>query len=146
MRTPKHDEEQVASPWIEQLMEAVSGCWEWHALALHIGIQYRGPEDENDCWEVWVYPAMQEIVGGENDGETGWSGFNFDLSGLLKKIEANSLDLSSGMADPAEVVVDGEFLGQPVLLHVCLEPPDDVEATEIINVTRPEGPTVSEKG
>jgi hypothetical protein len=42
--------------------------------------------------------------------------------------------------------VDGKFLGQPVLLYVCLEPPDDVEATEIINVTRPEGPTISEKG
>jgi hypothetical protein len=118
MRTPKNKEKQMVSSWVEQLMEAVSGCWEWHALALHIGFQYRGPED----------------------------GFNFDLSRLLKEIEANALDLSSGMDDPAEVVVDGKFLGQPVLLHVCLEPPDDMEATEIINVTRPEGPTVSEKG
>src|SRR6516225_10161245 len=146
MRIPKHKEKQMASSWVEQLMEAVSGCWEWHSPALHIGFQYRGPEDEDDCWEVWVYPAMQEIVGGEDDGETGWSGFNFDLSGLLKEIEANALDLSSGMDDPAEIVVDGKFLGQPVLLHVCLEPPDDVDATEIINLTRPEGPTVSEKG
>jgi hypothetical protein len=133
-------------PWIDHLMEAVRGCWEWHSLALHIGFQYRGPEDAKDCWEVWVYPPMQEIVGGEDDGETGWSGFYFDLSGLLKEFEANSIDLSSGVADPAEIVVDGKFLGQPVLLHVCLEPPDDVEATEIINVTRPEGPTISEKG
>src|SRR5690348_5903132 len=32
----------MASLWVEQLMEAVSGCWEWNALALHIGFQYRG--------------------------------------------------------------------------------------------------------
>jgi hypothetical protein len=42
--------------------------------------------------------------------------------------------------------VEGKFRGKPVLLHLCLEPPQDLEATEIIDLTRPGGPTVSDKG
>jgi hypothetical protein len=113
---------------------------------LQIGFQYQEPEDTDDCWEVWVYPAVQEIVGGKNDGETGWSGFHFDLSGLLEEVEAEALNLSSAMVDPPELVLEGKFRGKQVLLHVCLEPPEDVEASEIIDLTRPEGPSVSEKG
>jgi hypothetical protein len=122
MGTPKH-EEQMANTWIDQFMEVVSDCWEWQALALKIGFRYRGPEDEDDCWEVWVFPAVQEIVGGKNDGETGWSGFNFDLSGLLEEVEDEALNVSSAMDDPAEIVLEGKFRGQSVLLHICLEPP-----------------------
>ncbi len=136
----------MANTWIDRLMEAVSACWEWHALALHIAFQYREPGDTDDCWEVWVYPPVQEIVGGKNDGETGWSGFHFDLSGLLEEVDAEALNVSSAMDGPPELVVEGKFRGKPVLLHVCLEPPEDVEATEIIDLTRPEGPSVSEKG
>ena len=32
-------------------------------------------------------------------------------------------------AGSPELVVEGKFRGKPVLLHVCLEPPEDVEAT-----------------
>src|SRR5436190_21724734 len=67
-RTPD-EEKSMASSWIDQLMEVVSSCWEWHALALRIGFQYTEPDDADDCWEVWVFPAIQEIVGGEDDGE-----------------------------------------------------------------------------
>jgi hypothetical protein len=125
----------------------VSGCWEWHALALRNGFQYTEPEDADDCWKVWVFPAVQEIVGGEDDGETGWSGFRFDLSGLLEEVKAEVLNVNTRMKhDPPELIVEGKFRGKEVLLHVCLEPPNDVEATEIIDLTRPEGPSVGEKG
>ena len=137
----------MAIRWIDQLMEAVSGCWEWHAVALHIGFQYREPEDADDCWEVWAYPAVHEIVGGKDDGETGWSGYNFDLSMLLEEVKAEALSISTGMQhDPPELVVEGKFRDKPLMLHVCLEPPDDVKASEIIDLTGPGGPRVSKKG
>jgi hypothetical protein len=137
----------MANTWIDQFMEAVSGCWEWHALALRIGFQYTEPDDADDCWEVWVFPAVQEIVGGEDDGETGWSGFHFSLSAFLEEVEAEDLSINSGMNDdPPELTVEGRFRGKDFLLHVCLEPPKDVEATEIIDLTKPEGPSVGEKG
>lgn len=136
----------MANRWLEQLMEAVSGCWEWHALALHIGFHYRQPEDKDDGCEVWVHPAMQEIVGGKHDGETGWSGFYFDVSGMLKEVEAEQISVRSRMADdPPELVVEGTFRGQQVVLHVCLEPPEDVEPTEVIDLTGPGGAGIREK-
>jgi hypothetical protein len=46
---------------------------------------------------------------------------------------------------PPEIVVEGKFRGKELLLHVCLEPPQDVEASEIIDLTGPEGASVREK-
>jgi hypothetical protein len=137
----------MADKWMNELMDAVSNCWQWHALALNIGFRYREPEDADDCREIWAYPAVQENVGGKDEGKTGWSGFHFNLSVLLEEVEAEALSVSTRMAnDPPEIIVEGKFRGQAVHLHVCLEPPEDVEATEIIDLTRPEGPSVSEKG
>jgi hypothetical protein len=38
----------MAKRWLRQLPGAVSGCWEWHFLALLIGCQYRQPEGPGD--------------------------------------------------------------------------------------------------
>jgi hypothetical protein len=118
------------------LIEAVGECWEWHALALHMGIHYREPQDKDDGWEVWVYPPVQEILGGKHDGETSWTGFNFDVSAFLEGFEAEHIGTGTGMGEaPPELLVDGRFRGREVLLHICLEPPEDTEATEIIDLT-----------
>jgi hypothetical protein len=66
----------MAKRWLRQLLGAVSKCWEWHSLALRIGCRYRPPEGQGDGWEVWVYPAVQEVGGGPHDGEAGWCGFH----------------------------------------------------------------------
>jgi hypothetical protein len=48
-------------------------------------------------------------------------------------------------AHPPEVTIEGRFQGKAVLLHVCLEPPEDTEATEILDLTEPGNATVREK-
>jgi hypothetical protein len=137
----------MPNPWIKHLIESVSGSWGWHRLPLHIGFQYREPKDADDCWEVWAYPAVQEIVGGKDDGETGWCGFNFDVTGFLEGFEAKGLTVSARMGQaPPELVVEGEFRDKPILLHVCLEPLDDVQTSEIIDLAGPGGPSVGKKG
>jgi hypothetical protein len=136
----------MASRWMNRLMEAISGCWEWHALALHVGFQYRKPQGEDDCWEVWAFPAVQEIVGGQHDGERGWSGFNFDLSRFLGQFEAEHISVSTARPhDPAEVTLEGRFRGKAVVLHLCFQPPEDAEPTEVIDLTGPGGASVREK-
>ena len=40
---------------------------------------------------------------------------------------------------------EGKFCKKYVFLHVCLEPPDDAEATEIIDVSGDNGPVVRDK-
>jgi hypothetical protein len=90
---------------------------------------------------------VPEILGGEHDGETSWCGFNFDVSALLESFEAEHIGMGTGMGEaPPELLVDGKFRGKEVLLHVCLEPPEDAEATEIIDLTTPGKASVREKG
>jgi hypothetical protein len=78
---------------------------------------------------------VQEFVGGKHDGETGWCGFNFDVSALSMEFEAEQISITTRMGqEPPELLVEGKFRGQEVLLHVCLEPPEGVEATEVIDL------------
>jgi hypothetical protein len=117
------------------------GRWQWQALELQIGFRYRQPEDEADCWEVWEFPAVQEILGGTHEGET----VNFD-SEFLTEFEAEHMGVSSAMSpDPPELILKGKLWGKAVLLHVSLKPPEDLGATEIIDLTAPGGSGVGEK-
>jgi hypothetical protein len=97
--------------------------------------------------EVWVYPAVQEILGGKHDGETSWSGFHFDISRLLQEVQPEHIGVRTATEhDPPEVTLQGQFCGRALLLRVCLEPPEEVEATEIIDLTRPGEAKLREKG
>ena len=77
----------MSREWLDELQEKVSNCWEWHSPAMQVMFRYVKPEPTDDFWEVWAYPAVQEIVGGKEDGETVWSGFNFDVLGFLNDFE-----------------------------------------------------------
>jgi hypothetical protein len=81
--------------WVHRLLTAVAGCWDWHALALEIRMEVSEPQGQDGCWEVWAYPAVQEILGGERDGETGWTGFDFDVARLLRKLEGGHARIST---------------------------------------------------
>ena len=136
----------MSNRWLRNVLAVVSNCWECHALSLHVEFQYRKPEDKDDCWEVWAYPSVQEIVGGENDGETVWSGFNFDLSQLLGALKADNLSISTRMdTHPPEVTMEGKFQGKALLLHLCLEPTEDAEANEVLDLTEQGNAKVREK-
>ncbi len=137
----------MATRWVDRLLEAVSGCWEWHAPALHLGFRCRKPQDKDDCREVWVYPAVQELLGGQHDGETVWSGFHFDVTGFVEVFAAEHIGVSTRREhDPPELVLEGRFRGRAVVLHVCLEPPEGVGATEVIDLTGPGGASIRERG
>jgi hypothetical protein len=113
---------------------------------LQLGFRYAKPDQADDFWEIWVYPAVQEIVGGKEDGETVWSGFNFDVLEFLNDFAPEAIGLSSRqLDDPSELTFEGKFRGQGVFLHLCLEPPDDAEATEIVDLRGDGGPVVREK-
>jgi hypothetical protein len=48
-------------------------------------------------------------------------------------------------SQPAEVSCEGKFQGKSIWLHLYLEPPDDAEATELLDVTEPGKPKMREK-
>jgi hypothetical protein len=136
----------MSKKWLAKLQEKVANCWEWHSPALQIGLRYAKPDQEDDFWEIWAYPAVQEIVGGKEDGETVWSGFNFDVLQFLADFEAEAVDICTRPhIHPAELTLEGKFRGQDVFLHVCLEPPKDAKATEILDLRGDDGPVVRDK-
>jgi hypothetical protein len=85
----------MSEKWLEELHEKVATCWECHSPALQIGFRYIQPDQADDSWEIWAYPAVQEIVGGKEDGETVWSGFNFDVLEFLNDFEPDAVGLST---------------------------------------------------
>ena len=136
----------MSDKWLEELQAKVADCWEWQSPALQIGCRYTEPDEDDDFWEIWAYPAVQEIVGGKEDGQTVWSGYNFDVMAFLNEFEAEAVDISTRQpSHPSEVTFEGKVRGQYVFLHLCLEPPDDAEAMEIVDLSGPGGPVVRDK-
>jgi hypothetical protein len=136
----------MSDKWLEALQEKVVSCWQWHSLALQIGFQCAKPEPASDCWEIWAFPAVQEIVGGKNDGETVWSGFDFDVLQFLRDFEPDAIEISTHQPDhPTELTFEGKFRAQGVFLHLCLEPPEDADATEIVDFSGDGGPILRDK-
>jgi hypothetical protein len=136
----------MSTKWLEELQEKVANSWEWHSPALQISFRYAQPDQEDDFWEIWAYPAVQEIVGGKEDGETVWSGFNFDVLEFLNEFEPEALAISTRQhVHPCELTFEGKFRGKGVFLHLCLEPPEDAEATEIVDLGGDGGPVVRDK-
>jgi hypothetical protein len=136
----------MSEKWLNDLQEKVADCWEWQSPALQIRFQYAPPDEGDDFWEVWAYAAVQEVVGGKEDGQTVWSGFHFDVLGFLADFEPDAVAVSTRQhAHPPELTFEGKFRGLGLLLHLCLEPPDDAEATEILDFSGDGGPVVRDK-
>jgi hypothetical protein len=136
----------MSTKWLEEFQAKVAECWEWHSPALKIGFRYTTPDQGEDFGEIWAYPAVQEILGGKEDGETVWSGFNFDVLEFLTAFEPEAVAISTHQHVHApELTFEGRFRGQDVFLHVCLEPPEDAEPTEILDLRGDGGPVVRDK-
>jgi len=102
----------MSKEWLEELQEKISTCWEWHSPAVQIGFRYAKPDQDDDFWEIWAYPAVQEIVGGKEDGETVCSGFNFDVLEFLTDFEPEEVSLSTRRhVDPSELTLRESFMG-----------------------------------
>jgi hypothetical protein len=64
----------------------------------------------------------------------------------LEEFHAERISLSTATKqDPPKLTFEGKFHGRAVLLHVYLEPPEKVDATEIIDLTGPGDAKVREK-
>jgi hypothetical protein len=136
----------MSRKWLNELQQKVADCWECHSPALRIGFRYIKPDQSDDFWEVWAYPAVQEVVGGQEDGETVWSGFNFDVLVFLNDFEPEAVDLGTRQhVHRPEQTFEGTFRGKGVFLHLCLEPPEDAEVTEIVDLSGHGGPVVRDK-
>jgi len=120
-------EQDMSKKWMEEVQEKVADCWEWHSPTMQVKFRFAKPDQADDFWEVWAYPAVQEIGGGKEDGETVWSGFNFDVLRFHQGFEPEAVAITTRQhIHPSELTFEGKFRGKGLFLHLSLEPPDDV--------------------
>ena len=132
---------------ITDFKQAVERHWQHHAMCQHLLWKV---EQGNDGEQIEVAPVFQEVVGGEQDGMTVWSGFRFDFSSFLAErgVLVDGLLASSycqGCSDTPYLLVSGSYFGRAFSLRLHLEPIPGTAPVEIIDTLKNETRAITEK-
>ena len=130
----------MALTWVDKLLDRVMNHWHWQGLCHHIGYHVTPPTPPDDEWEVEIIPAVQEILGGEKDGEEVWTPFVFDVGDFLKEkgVQCNNVVVcthSPSMPMP-NIVLYIAYRKRNICLRINLEPPPEATPTEMIDTIR----------
>lgn len=132
---------------ITEFKQAVERHWHHHAPCHHLLWLENG---EGDHFQAEVAPVYQEVVGGEQDGMTVWSGFRFDLSGFLAErgVLTEGVMAASYCTQCAEtrsLDLRGTYLGRPFKLRLHLEPIPGTPPVEVIDTIKQQVRDIKEK-
>lgn len=132
---------------ITDFKQAVERHWQHHAMCQHLLWKV---EQGIDCDQIEIAPVFQEVVGGEQDGMTVWSGFRFDFSSFLAErgVLVDGLLASSycqGCSETPHMLIKGSYFGESFLLKLHLEPIPNSEPVEIIDTLKKETRAIKEK-
>jgi hypothetical protein len=132
---------------IADFRQAVERHWQHHAPCGHLNwLVQEGAEG----WEIEAAPVYQEVVGGEQDGMTVWSGFHFDLGGFLAErgVLTKGIVAASYCVECAEtpsVEVRGTYFGRAFALRIHLEPVPGTPPVEVIDTIKQQVRDIQEK-
>ena len=117
------------------LRRAVERHWRHHANCLQISWKKHA---SLFGFEHQAAPIFQEIVGGREDGNRVWAGFDFNLSGFVAEpgIEVERISVESVCPTCTTTVgltLQGRWHGQPLLLRLHLEPIAGSDALELLD-------------
>lgn len=130
--------EEAPMVWLHRLLETVAACTIADSPMGPLG--YRYGEDE-DFWEVNVYPTPVELVGGAVDGEVVAPGFTLDVEQLQAAFDRIVALMWHSLGFPHDegprLVVEGVYQGRRVFLQVLAYAPEDEEPGMKLNTTRP---------
>ena len=112
--------------WMDALVRTVSEAMTAHAMPGPVGLRYR---EEDESWDLLVYPLPLELVGGKDDGDVVAPAFSLDLE-QVRTVFTRVDDLfwqahSVGEQDDGPYVsIEGEYAGRQVWLRVLAYAPD----------------------
>lgn len=118
------------SSWMQELVEAVTGCMEAHSAMGAMGWRYL---EDDALVELVVFATPVELVGGEHDGAIVIPGFSLDVQALqdvferVTELQWNAQGLGPGDEDGPHLSIEGTYQGHHVWLRVLAEAPDDEE-------------------
>ncbi len=110
--------------WLKVLLDLVADCTEVKSPAGPLGVRCG---QEQDAWEVTIYPTRVELVGGAADGEVVTPGFTLDLERLREAFtRLDAFDWNAlGLHDPdgPHVYLEGDFMAHELVLRVLAQAP-----------------------
>jgi hypothetical protein len=99
-----------------------------------IGCHYFHNEEPPEQWEVSVFAARTEIVGGERDGQETSSRFTLDLKRVVrlfsevKRLHWQGLEFGADDEVGSHISIEGIYLGRPVWLRILAHAPKRFES------------------
>lgn len=133
-----------APAWMRLLVDLVAGCMEAHSAVGSLGFRWRQDEDQ---WDIMVYPAPGELVGGANDGALVSPGFSFDVQGLTTVFEElvdvcwQAQAFGPHDQEGQHLSIEGVYDGHRIYLKVLSGAPQDEEPGFKVDLTRGTGDT-----
>jgi hypothetical protein len=124
--------------WMDALVRTVSDAMTAHGMPGPVGLRYR---EEDETWDLLVYPLPLELVGGKHDGDVVAPAFTLDLeqvrTAFTRVDEVSWQAHSLGEHDDGPYVsIEGEYAGRQVWLRVLAYAPDGEEAGERFDTNR----------
>ena len=125
-------------PWFARFTRLLERSWEHHGPGTNLHVSSAFHSDSGE-WAILAAPVFQEVLGGEDDGKTVWTGFVFHTEKLLRAMVVESISAASVCNEcsptPA-LVIRGRYCGHRIVLKVCLEPMPGSQVVELIDTLK----------
>lgn len=127
-------------PWFDRFARLIERSWVHHGPCrkLHVSSAL---DDNSGEWLILAAPAFQEVLGGEDDGKTVWTGLVFQVDKLLRVMTVENISAASMCNEcnptPA-LVIRGRYRGHRVSLKICMEPVPGSPVVELIDTLKGE--------
>lgn len=127
----RRNNRDIRPAWVTEFVNAAAELFEPMDEVGRVGFDCQVADD---CWEVALYLGSTEIVGGREDGQFRYSGFDFDLRALMAQFhEIENIQMSAG-DEAAEissllramVTIEGRIDANRLRVRVHSIPPGDV--------------------
>jgi hypothetical protein len=127
-------------PWFDRFSRLIERSWTHHGPCrnLHLSCAF---DTESREWLIVAAPVFQDVLGGEEDGKTVWTGFVFHTEKLMRAMTVCEISARSCCPEcnptPA-ITIRGRYRGHRVCLQALLEPPPGSPVVEVIDTLKHE--------
>jgi hypothetical protein len=123
--------------WLEELVGSVCEACVSDVKGRMSGFSYRWAQPDTNEWGTWlleIAPSVIEIVGGKDDGETGFDFVDADLLELpacLEEVESFTHDPDYG--EHPHLTLVGKKGEHEVVIQIFFEPFEDAEPDTVFD-------------